>query len=147
MYQQKQNQHSSVGRASALSHAVRQWWHDRSWFWAPVMPASRYVLQNGSAAMLATKRLAGIALEVNLREHVTHTPAPNMNKVFCSGFKTQRRCHQKSKTGLSVAPLKGLMSFKYFFEEKYQQKKIYIIVQACIPVGCVPPTSVVTTRC
>ena len=30
------------------------------------------------------------------------------------GFETQSRCHQKSKTGVSVAPRKGLMSSRYF---------------------------------
>ena len=28
------------------------------------------------------------------------------------GFETQGRCHQKSRTGVSVAPRKGLMSSK-----------------------------------
>ena len=32
-----------------------------------------------------------------------------MNMVAHSGFETQR-CHQKSKTGVSVTPQKGLMS-------------------------------------
>ena len=34
-----------------------------------------------SAAMLATKRLAGVAPEVNLRECVTCTPLPSVNKA------------------------------------------------------------------
>ena len=63
-----------------------------------------------SAVMLATKRPTGVTLEVNLREHVTHTPLPSANKAAHSGFEIQRRCHQKSKTGASVAPQKGLMS-------------------------------------
>ena len=36
------------------------------------------------------------------------------NKAPNSGSETQRRHHQKSKTGLSVAPQKGLMSSKNF---------------------------------
>ena len=48
--------------------------------------------------------------------HVTCTPPTSMNK---SGFKTQRRRHQKSETGVSVAPQKGLMSSK-----KEKKKKI-----------------------
>ena len=40
------------------------------------------------AAMLATKRLAGVAPELNLREHVTHMPLPSANKVAHSGFET-----------------------------------------------------------
>ena len=65
----------------------------------------RYV-EDGSAAILAAKRSAGVAPEVNLREHVTCTPLPSMNKAANSGFETQRRHHQKSKTGVSVAPQK-----------------------------------------
>ena len=37
--------------------------------------ARRYVERNGSAAMLATKRLVDVAPEVNFREHVTHASA------------------------------------------------------------------------
>ena len=66
----------------------------------------RYVEENHSAAMLAAKSSAGVALEVNLKEHVTHMPLPSANKA---GFETQRRRHQKSKT---VAPHKELMSSK-----------------------------------
>ena len=58
--------------------------------------------------MLATKRLTGVALELNLRECVTHMPLPSANKATHSGFETQRRYHQKSKTGVSVAPQKDL---------------------------------------
>ena len=59
--------------------------------------------------MLAAKRLAGVAPEVNLREYVTHMPLPSSNKAAHSCFETQRRRHQKSKTWVSVAPRKGLM--------------------------------------
>ena len=64
----------SVEHLLASSHTVRQQWHDRSQFQAPPMPAGRYVEQNSSASMLATKRLAGITQEVNLREDVPHMP-------------------------------------------------------------------------
>ena len=63
------------------------------------MPAHRYMEENGLAAMLATKKLAGVAPEVNLQEHVPHTPPPSANKAAHSGFETQKRRHQKSKTG------------------------------------------------
>ena len=74
------------------------------------MPARRYVEENGSAAMLATKRSAGVTPEVNLRENITHMPPPSVNKAVHFGFETQRNPHQKSKTGVKVAPQKGLMS-------------------------------------
>ena len=37
-------------------------------FRAPPMPAGRYVEENSSAAILATKRSVGVAPEVNLRD-------------------------------------------------------------------------------
>ena len=64
------------------------------------MPACRYVGGIGWAA----KRSAGVIPEVNLREHATHTPPPNANKATHFAFETQRRRHQKSKTGVSVYP-------------------------------------------
>ena len=67
----------------------------------------RYVEENHSAAMLVAKRSAGVAPEINLRERVTCMPLPGANKASHSGFETQRRNHQKSKT---MAPQKGLMS-------------------------------------
>ena len=56
------------------------------------------------ATMLAIKRSAGVAPEVDLKEHTSHTPLPCANNAAHSGFETQRRRHQKFKTGLSVAP-------------------------------------------
>ena len=67
--------HSSVERASAWSLTERQW-HGREC----------------SAAMLATERLAGVAPELNFREHVTYMPPPSANNV---SFETQGRRHQK----------------------------------------------------
>ena len=46
------------------------------------MPTHRYVGENGPAAMLVTKRSAGVAPEVNLREHITHMPVPSANKTL-----------------------------------------------------------------
>ena len=60
------------------------------------------------------KGSAGVAPEVNLRECVTGMPLPSSDKAANSGFETQRRRHHKSKTGVSVAPQKGLMSSKKF---------------------------------
>ena len=60
------------------------------------MPAHRYVEEISLAAMLA-----GVA-EMNVSEHVTCIPLPSMNTT------PQRRRHQKSKTGVLVAPQKDL---------------------------------------
>ena len=56
-----------------------------------------------------------MALEVNLRERVTHMPPPStINATYStySGFETRRRCHQKSETGVSVAPKIDMGSIK-----------------------------------
>ena len=81
------------------------------------MPAHRYIEENSWAAMLANKRSAGVETEVNLREYVKHIPLLSAYKVPHSGFETQWRCHQKSKTGVSVAPQKGLVSSKIFLKK------------------------------
>ena len=73
------------------------------------MPAHMYLEQNHSAAVLAAKKSAGVTPEVNLRKHVTSMLLISMNKAAHYGFETQRICHQKSETGISVAPQKGLM--------------------------------------
>ena len=70
--------HNSVGRASEVSHYEGQ--HDRSWFQAPPMLACRYMEGNSSAAMLASKRSASAAPEVNIRECVTCMTSPSANK-------------------------------------------------------------------
>ena len=44
------------------------------------------------------------------------------SKGIHSGFETQGRHHQKSKTGVSVVPEKGLMSSKYFFKKKSKER-------------------------
>ena len=41
----------------------------------------KYVDENGSAAMLAAKRLAGVAPEVNLGEHTSHMSLQSANKA------------------------------------------------------------------
>ena len=63
------------------------------------MPAHRYVEENGSDAMLATKRSAGVAQEVNLKECVTHTLLPSVHDDGHYGFKTLKRHHQEAKSG------------------------------------------------
>ena len=59
---------------------------------------------------LAAKKLAGVIPEVNLKEH---TPLPSANKAAHSGFKTRRDI--RSPKWASVAPQKGLMWSKFFF--------------------------------
>ena len=80
--------------------------------------------ENGSAAMLAAQRLAGVTPKVNLRECVIHMPLSSMNKAAHTGFETQRIHHQNSKTGISVVPQKGLMSSKKNFKKELNSTKI-----------------------
>ena len=65
------------------------------------MPGCRYVEEIGSAAMLAAERSAGVAPEANLRVRVTSMPLSSVNKAAHIGIETQRRHHQKPKTGAS----------------------------------------------
>ena len=88
------------------------------------MPAHRYMEENGLAAILAAKRLAGVAPEVSLRRCVTCMSPASMNKVAHSGFETQRRHHQKSKTGVLMVPQKGLMSSKIFLKKLSKQTNL-----------------------
>ena len=44
----------------------------------------------------------------------TETDTPSVNKFTHSSFETQKRCHQKSKTRVSVAPTKGHVFTKNF---------------------------------
>ena len=73
--------------------------------------------------MLNAERSAGIAPEVNLRN-----PLHAGNKAYGGNhrcFETQGRCHEKSKTGLSVAPQKGLMSSKFFKQETNKKLPVF----------------------
>ena len=59
----------------------------------------------------ARKRSTGVAPEVNLRNPL-HAGDKAGKRGIHPGFETQGRRHQKSKTGVSVAPQKGLASSK-----------------------------------
>ena len=81
----------------------------------------KYMDQNSSAAMLATKsqqmlhqRWIWGVHHVQVTKHVSEVVYP--------GFETLGRPHQKSKTGVSVAPQKGLMSSKKYLWKTYRQK-------------------------
>ena len=84
--------------------------------WQPTS-AETCMWGEGLAAMLALYTGKGIAPEVNLREPVSHTPLQSLNKAAHSGFETQRRHHQKSKTGVSVAPQMKMYPTNFFFKK------------------------------
>ena len=63
--------------------------------------------------MLAVRRSAGVTLEVNPRNPL-HPGKEEAKQGIHPGFETQDRHHQKSKTGVSLATQKGLISSKKF---------------------------------
>ena len=93
--------------------------------------ASQVCGRDGTTAILAAMRSAGVAIEVNLREHVTCMPPPSANKAAHPGFETQRRCHQKSKTGVSVAQQKGFMSSKIFLKKRKNENLNGCLISTC----------------
>ena len=117
--------------------------HDRSWFWAPPMLAHRYVEENNMAAMLVTKRSAGITPKVKIRQHVTHRPPPSANKAAHSGFETQKRHHQKSKTGVSVAPQKGLRVCSHWTLNNSINVSNVSLTKDILPIFCIANTNAI----
>ena len=75
-------------------------------------------VSNGLSALLATKRSAGVSLEVNLK-NPWHTGIKTHKGGIHPGFETQGRHLPKSKTGISVAPQKNWYSLKMFKKEIY----------------------------
>ena len=75
---------------------------------------SKYVDQNGFAAVLAIKTSAGVASQVNLKNPL-HIGNGHASNGIQPGFETQVRRHQKSMTGISVAPQKGPLSSQKLF--------------------------------
>ena len=70
-------------------------------------------IKNGSTTMLTTKSSAGFVPGPNLG-NLLHTGDEEGKQKIHPGFETHGRRQQKSKTGISVAPQKGLMSSKNF---------------------------------
>ena len=53
---------------------------------SPTNACLQVLQENSLATMLAANRSAGVAPEVNLREHVTHLPLSSANRAAHSGF-------------------------------------------------------------
>ena len=109
----------------------------RSWVWAPVWPKPPPMLADMSViTWIETAQLPCWPL---YSQQVSHQrwiwgshKQENMQGIH-PGFETQGRHHQKSKTGVSVAPQKGLMSSKNFLKNCQATP----ILQKCyfIPLG------------
>ena len=98
--------------------------------------------------MLAIRRSAGVASEVNLR-NLLHAGKKACRQGIHPGFETQGRYHQKSKTevDLSVVPQKGLASSKKFIYKKqyqglssllYHLQLSVFLVENCFAKGTCP---------
>ena len=79
--------------------------------WHPISAETR-IWGKHPATMLAIYTSRGVAPEVNLREHISDMPPQSLNKAAYSGFKTQRKHHKKSETGVSVAPKMDMCPIK-----------------------------------
>ena len=77
------------------------------------------------AAMLVTKRSAGVALEVNIREGVTCMSLPSLNEAAHSAFESQRRCHQKSKNRGISGP-KRTYVLQLFLKKGYNGEHTFV---------------------
>ena len=79
--------------------------------------------------MLAIKRSAGVAPEVNLRNPLCTGQTAHKQGIH-SGFETQGKCHQKSLTGVSVALEKRTCFLQNFFlkspKREVEHKKFYL---------------------
>ena len=66
----------------------------------------------------AEKRLRGsgkgVAKEVTVTGYKSFVSLPMVNKADHSGFETQKRHYQKSKTGVSVTPKMRHLSTQFF---------------------------------
>ena len=73
--------------------------YGRSQSWAALMLVFKYVDENGSVAMLAAKRSAGVAPEVNISDHTSCMSLPSVNKVAHSSFETRGDVTRSPKQG------------------------------------------------
>ena len=81
--------------------------------------------------MLAVKRSAGDAPEVNLWECASNLSLPSSNTAAYSGFEAQRKHHQKSKTGVSVkdmCPKSFLIIFFISNGDSFDGKALVLLV-------------------
>ena len=88
--------------------------------WVPLMLENVYTsswINKGLASMLSIKSSAGVILDVNLRNPL-HTGKKAHMHGFHSGFETQGRHHQKSRTGVGMVSQKGLMSSNFFIKRE-----------------------------
>ena len=95
-------------------------WHARLWVWIPTNACGymicKYMDWKGLVAIMTSVQSVSVVIEVNLR--IT-TGEKAWKQGIHPGFNTLGRCHQKSKTEVSVAPQKGPVSTKNFEKVSY----------------------------
>ena len=99
--------HGSVGRASTWSHTVTGSTTGSSFEPLQCLFASTWKI-TAQLPCWPTKRLTGVTPKEDFWECVTRMPLPSTKQAAHSCFKTERRHHQKSKTGVSLAHKKDL---------------------------------------
>ena len=90
------------------------------WFKSSILPLLKHVCGESDWLLSWPYTLAegGVAPEVNLRERISRMPLQSSNKAAHSKSETQRRCHQKSETGVQVAPKMDMCPTNFFFKKK-----------------------------
>ena len=87
-------------------------------------------------ALLATRRLVGVAREVDMRNALC-TGQVTDKRGSHPGFETHDRCHQKSKTGVSVAHKKYTCSPKKFKKKTgTTSRTMNYLSNICVPSCC-----------
>ena len=91
--------------------------------------------KKGLTAMFPSKRSTGVAPEVNLgiiqaRNQQVRDPHTTRKQRLHPGFETTGRRHQKSKTGVSVTPQKGLTPPNLYFKKNTHIFLAHVIFKA-----------------
>ena len=124
-----------------------QWWHDESQFQAPPMPAHRYVEDKSLAAMLATKRSAGVTPEVNLGKCVTHRSPPSVNNAAHSGFKTQETSPEIQDRGINGPTKRTNVLQNCLKKNSNKQVQSFMHSKTLLPITVKFPKGVTTLIC
>ena len=90
----------------------------------------KLILRDRLGIILASKRSAGVAPEVNLTESVTHTPPPSTNKAAHYGFEIQRRCQQEVQNRSISGPTESTYVLQKICK-KLIQINILVFYQFC----------------
>ena len=77
-----------------------------------ILPLLKYTCWEATGYHAGHQEISRCHTRGKSQEYIAHMPPSSANKAGHSGFETQRRHHQKSIAGVSVASQKGLISSK-----------------------------------